>query len=272
MTTSDKQAPPPPPLTASEPFVSAHTRAMVVVALFAAYILVAVSSIAAVILQLALPPVVLAAAEDDLEQVTLNDLIMFLVAVATLFVFISLVIAFCVWLHRAAKNLPALGNEKSKIEYSPGWAVGSFFVPFVNLVVPYKAVKEVWEKSDPVVRGVEDSLFTTPSSSPPLILGWWIAWLVSNFLSNIAWRLESKSTSDTTSFVASVDVISNLAGIVAAVLAVMVVRDIDRRQTERAQHVSYDANLPPPPPDFRTQPNARQDAEAEQTPSPFRQS
>jgi hypothetical protein len=88
------------------------------------------------------------------------------------------------------------------------------------------------------------------SSSAPLLLGWWIAWVVSNFISNISWRLQSR-TPDTETFVTGVDIISDLANIVAAALAIMVVRGIDRRQAERARHVAYIPNMPPPPPIFR---------------------
>lgn len=250
MMTPEYNAPKPSGLSAYEPFVSAHTRAVVVVSLFVGYIVVTVSGAAAKVMQLVLPPMVIAAAEGDQEQLTLDDLLQFLVALATLFIFISLVIAFCVWLHRTSKNLPALGNSKSKIEYTSGWAVGSFFVPFVNLVVPYKAIKEIWEKSDPSIRTDEEFMFAAPSSAPPLLLGWWIVWLASNFISNISWRLESRAP-DMASFVTVVDIVSDIANVIAAVLAIMVVRAIDRRQTERARHVTYVPNLPPPPPLFR---------------------
>ncbi|HEX8117701.1 MAG TPA: DUF4328 domain-containing protein, partial [Pyrinomonadaceae bacterium] len=236
-------------LTASEPFESAHTRATVVVVLFALYVVVALAAVAANVAQLALPPVVLAAAEEGGEQLTLGDLFQFIIALATLCVFVALVVAFCLWLHRAAKNLRALGNKN--MEHSPGWAVGSFFVPFVNLVVPYKAVKEVWLKSDPSAHIEEGVMFTAPSSTPPLVLGWWIAWLVSNFLGRLSWRLQDNSTLGTHDFVVGVDIISDLANVVAAVLAVLVVRGIDRRQAERARHVTYIPHTPPPPPLFR---------------------
>lgn len=254
MATPENQARGPAGLTASEPFVSAHTRAMVVVVLFVAYIVVAASSVLANVARLALPPVVIAAADGDMEQLTLGDLFEFLVAVATLFVFVALVVAFCVWLHRAAKNVPALGNAKSKVEYSPGWAVGSYFVPFVNLVVPYKAAREIWEKSDPAVRTEEDFMFSAPSSAPALLLGWWIAWVASNVLNNLSWRLQSSSTLGTRDFVRGVDMVSELSNIVAAVLAIMVVRAIDRRQTERARHVTYVPHMPPPPPHYTPPP------------------
>ena len=57
-------------------------------------------------------------------------------------------------------------------------------------------------------------------------------------------------------FVAGVALVANLLSVIAAALAILVVRDIDRRQTERARHVSYVGNLPPPPPIFRPQPAA----------------
>ena len=57
-------------------------------------------------------------------------------------------------------------------------------------------------------------------------------------------------------FVAGVALVANLLSVIAAALAILVVRDIDRRQTERARHVSYVGNLPPPPPNFRPQPAA----------------
>jgi hypothetical protein len=273
MATPDNQARTPAGLTASEPFVSAHTRALVVVALFVAYVVVTLTAVVAKFTQLALPPLVIAAAEGDGEQFTLDDLIQFLVALATLFVFIALVVSFLVWLHRAARNLPALGNPKAKVEHTPGWAVGSFFVPFVNLVVPYKAVKEIWEKSDPSFRTGDDFMFAAPSSAPPLVLGWWIAWIVSNFLSNISWRLQTR-TPGTETFVTGVDIISDLGNIIAAVLAIMVVRDIDRRQAERARRVAYVPDMPPPPPIFRQPPVAPEprDAGTRYTPPPPGQS
>ena len=245
-------------LTAEEPFVSAHGRATVVVALFVAYIAVALFAVAVNLFMLTTDPVVLAAAsEGDPEQLTLNDLLQLLVGLAAFVVYLALVVAFLLWLYRASRNVPALGNPKSAVEYSPGWAVGSFFVPFVNLVVPYKAVREVWEKSDPAIRSEDDIRFTPPSSTP-LLLGWWLTWLATNVLSNITWRLHSETaTPDTLRFVAGIEIAADLIGVVSAALAVIVVRGIDRRQAERARHVSYAGGAPPPPPVF-TQPTPPQ--------------
>lgn len=51
--------------------------------------------------------------------------------------------------------------------YSPGWAVASFFIPFLNLVRPYTIVQEMWRYSEtgPV-----------PKNSP-LVSLWWLGYL-----------------------------------------------------------------------------------------------
>jgi hypothetical protein len=75
-------------------------------------------------------------------------------------VFIIAVIVALVWQHRAASAGRALGIPS---EQSPGWGVGSWFVPIVNLWIPYHAVRNCLPPGDP---------------HRPRVLHWWIAWLV----------------------------------------------------------------------------------------------
>jgi uncharacterized protein DUF4328 len=51
------------------------------------------------------------------------------------------------WYYRAYRNLPALGTAQPK--FSPGWAVGYWFVPVLNLVRPCEALLELANGSDP---------------------------------------------------------------------------------------------------------------------------
>lgn len=249
------QAPPPEALQASAPYVPARGRALVVVALFAAYVVVKLFSAAVTVFGLLTDPLVIAAGENAGEQVTLLDLLLVLAWLASFLLYVALAVAFLVWLHRASGNVPALGNPPSGVDYTPGWAVGSFFVPFVNLVVPYKAVREVWVKSDPAVRTGDDFMFAQPSSAP-LVLGWWIMWLASNVLNNIFWHLQGDSAESPggPGSLAGLKLIGDLVNAAAASLALLVVRGVDRRQAERARHVTYVGDLPPPPPVFRPQP------------------
>lgn len=69
-----------------------------------------------------------------------------------------------VWIYRAHSNLSFLG---AKTDYSPGWAVGWFFVPVANLFKPYNAMKQLWQASH--------SLSAWKETMIPALLPWWWA-------------------------------------------------------------------------------------------------
>ncbi|MEP6920968.1 MAG: DUF4328 domain-containing protein [bacterium] len=159
-------------------------------------------------------------------------------------VFVATVVFFLVWLYRAHENLMAFGVKGNSLEYSSGWAVGSFFVPFVSLVVPYRAIKELWTKSVPNSASLFSQL--SPPGFFPL---WWGMWLLSNFVDQLYFRLTWQDKISRASG-ALLGVIGGVLGVVAAVLAIMVVREIERQQTETSRQIpvaSPHAQLPDPP-------------------------
>ncbi len=50
-----------------------------------------------------------------------------------------------VWQHRSQANLHAVPVRE--LEYTPGWAVGWWLIPFANLVKPFQTVRELWKAS-----------------------------------------------------------------------------------------------------------------------------
>ena len=54
---------------------------------------------------------------------------------------------FLLWTYRSYRHLSALSDRD--LRFSPGWAVGWFFVPIMNLFRPYQVMKEMWRKSTP---------------------------------------------------------------------------------------------------------------------------
>lgn len=190
--------------------------------------------------------------EDLLRLGEMNwfDVVKALNSLLTIFALVATAVAFLMWLHRASKNLRHLGAADT--EYSSGLAVGSFFIPFANLVIPYRAVKEIWVRSDPrLAEPGEESWQQSGSSS---LLGWWWGlWIVSNFVSQAVFRLNLQAeTYDQLFNLAKVEIVADAFTIIAAVLAIMVVRGIDRRQELR--HKTHQENfLPPPPPIFSAQ-------------------
>ncbi|MGP0031455.1 MAG: DUF4328 domain-containing protein [Acidimicrobiales bacterium] len=58
---------------------------------------------------------------------------------------IAAVVCACIWQYRAASTARALGLPA---KHSPGWGVGSWFVPVVNLWMPYQAIRDCLAKED----------------------------------------------------------------------------------------------------------------------------
>lgn len=56
----------------------------------------------------------------------------------------ALVIVSLIWIHRAHSNVTEQGVP---MDHSAGWTVASYFIPFVNLVVPYRAMRELHNRS-----------------------------------------------------------------------------------------------------------------------------
>lgn len=88
-------------------------------------------------------------------------------------VFLATMILILLWIHRAHANLRAVGLEE--LTYSPGWAVGSFFVPIVNLFVPFRAMRELYNRSSG-----EPAHFAAITVAD--VNSWWSCYLVSNFI------------------------------------------------------------------------------------------
>jgi hypothetical protein len=92
------------------------------------------------------------------------------VSLLQLLIFIATAVAFLMWLHRAYRNLPALGA--TRLDTTPGWAVGYFFIPFANLVKPFQAVREIWHESAPGGEAREGFGGVSSRSGTPALVGW----------------------------------------------------------------------------------------------------
>lgn len=165
----------------------------------------------------------------DMHDLAAAEVVQACTGVLQMLVYLTTAILFLVWLYRASSNLAPLGATSQTI--SPGWAVGWWFIPFMNLVRPYQAVREIWQLSEPP----RDAAATAPPAARrgAAWLGWWWAgWLVSNIGGVILTRIsmETEST-DGMIAVTYASIAGHVVEIVAAILAIFVVRAIDARQT-----------------------------------------
>lgn len=230
------------------PYSSGHPRAMITIALLVVSTIIAVIGAIYSAIQYAaiqnqgFAKFAAAHAHPDASTFALLG--------ASEIVWIGTVIAFCMWTHRAARNLPALGGRNLK--YTPGWAVGWFFIPFANFVVPYFVGMEIWRHSDP-----QQSTDGYGSNSSPVIAGWWLTYvlhwilpfMVGAVVGGIAGFAAARHGGDPHSVAATIQHQTLpgtlLAGVVkgwleafAGVLAIVYVRRVDSDQEAKFDRIS----------------------------------
>ena len=84
------------------------------------------------------------------------------------------------WLFVSSK-INHLSHVKN-LSISPGWAVGWYFIPFANLVMPYRSLKETFKAS---FNKVEWNIEKVPYVFPL----WWTTYILSNFCSGVSTRV-----------------------------------------------------------------------------------
>jgi hypothetical protein len=169
-------------------------------------------------------------------------------SLAVLFKFLIFIVAgilFLVWLNRANKNLYEL--QPQHVEFSSGWAVGWWFVPFASLVKPFQVVREVWWESDPN-RSNEHQFLSASLHSAPVYMGfWWAAWLISNLLENITFRVFDADNLASVGITGFLFIGTGIVSVIAACLAIYLVYDITRRQNERFNNLLMNRPTEVPP-------------------------
>jgi hypothetical protein len=174
------------------------------------------------------------AAQSDSRQALIGRLQVVLLAITA--------IAFLFWFHRVNKNLPGLGQ--TGLIFTPGWAVGFFFVPFLNLVRPFQAMRAAWHGSDPGNIGLDFTSHRTDFGrrlgTPPLVGWWWALFLLSNFLANIASRLFLTQNQTLPGLQAGsvLMVISDILDIPGALIAIRLVAQLTRWQVEKERLIN----------------------------------
>jgi hypothetical protein len=146
-----------------------------------------------------------------------------------LFLVVSLTaVSFLAWIYRAHKNLRALGA--TDLKYSPGWAIGWFFIPFLNLVRPYQVVSEIWRASAGETRWSDGAAWTY-AETPIFIAVWWGSWLTLGILDSLgAFTVFGALGADRLLVAIRYRIFYDIVGVASAALAIAVVRNINARQ------------------------------------------
>ena len=126
--------------------------------------------------------------------------------------------------------MPALGAADPR--WSPAGAVRRCFIPFMNLFHPLWGTLDAWRGADQSQRWID--VTARKRLRPPLVItGWWSAWLIGNWVAGFGSGLVGASNTAAGDLLNAVGLTIVIA---AAVLAVLVVREVTSRQ-ERKQEL-----------------------------------
>ncbi|HRE01676.1 MAG TPA: DUF4328 domain-containing protein [Ilumatobacteraceae bacterium] len=59
---------------------------------------------------------------------------------------VAIAVLVMIWMNRMTKNLQLIGRVGT---WTPGWAIGGWFLPPVLFVIPYLMLRDLWKGSDP---------------------------------------------------------------------------------------------------------------------------
>jgi hypothetical protein len=132
------------------------------------------------------------------------------------------------WIYRANYNARQLGA--TGMTFTPGWAVGWYFIPIANLWKPYQAMKEIWKASAAPAHWNDQ-----PRGS--IWPWWWGSFLFNNILNHAALRMGLRADGLPEIIAAStLSVIADAVDVVSTSVALVLVGQIYRMQM--AHHAS----------------------------------
>jgi hypothetical protein len=164
----------------------------------------------------------LSSASFSQAEAKANDLRQRIIGLIHLAIFIVTGIAFLKWIHRANSNSHGFGARNMK--FSPGWSVGYYFIPFLNLYRPYQAMKEIWKVS-------KNPADWQNESGDPLLGWWWALWIISNILGQISFRISmAANTLNSLKESTVMSIVSAVVDIPLCIVGVSLVSAIFRQQ------------------------------------------
>lgn len=141
---------------------------------------------------------------------------------------LTILVLLIIWMWRVAKN--ALDAGRTDPRFAPGWTIGGWFIPVANLVIPGLILQDLWRSSDPSIeRG--DPTWRLRAKGSALVGWWWAMWILGVLTTvRITGDGNDRDYFERLRVWDSVSAGGQLVRIAAAVLLLLVVRRITRRQ------------------------------------------
>jgi hypothetical protein len=156
------------------------------------------------------------------EQVATNDPIQGVIGLLQSGLGIVTGVTFLKWIYRAYKNVQGFGAEG--LRFSPGWAVGYYFIPILSLIRPVQVMSEIWRASD-------DPRNWPRRPGSWVIVVWWTLFLIYTGVTQVSLEIAIQaSTSDQWTLAAALAIVGDFFSIPLSITALRLVTEIYRRQ------------------------------------------
>jgi len=185
----------------------------------------------------------------SLDQASQSDSFVQLSALVDIAAYVFTGVAFLFWLHRVVVNNGVLGAAPGR--FTSREAVGVWFIPFADLVLPLLVVRDAWRAADPM--RLHSTLEERRRSRVPwYVTVWWFVFVAATFVTYAA-GLSASGAANPLLALHNTST-SVLAGIglawVAALFAMVTVIQLTRRQEAKAYTLELAfAGAPSAPPE-----------------------
>ena len=170
----------------------------------------------------------------DPGKVKANDIRQLVVGIIQFAVYLITVVVFLNWFRRAYGNLHRL-----RIDYlgqSESMAVGSWFIPIVNLFRPVQIMYEIWTETQWQIKQ-KDASYRIKKGNLLLTI-WWTLFILSHLAGRIALRAAFKEDTVNQLIEGSLaSLISDTLQILEALLVIIIVSRISKMETKLAEEV-----------------------------------
>lgn len=164
----------------------------------------------------------------DLETV---DLVSIITAGIYLIAELVCVVVVGRWIYRVNKNAWQISDAMT---VSPGWNIGSFFIPIMNLFRPFSGVRETWQASHAPADAYDVPV-------PAIMRLWWGGWLIAGVFGQLSFRLSLRAeTLEDLLEVAWVDIVSTPFDFIAGLALLWIIRRLTETQSHLRDHEMFE--------------------------------
>jgi hypothetical protein len=159
----------------------------------------------------------------------LYDLVSLVLLVPSILGYLVAATAVIVWLWLARTNAEIIDtspfvHDGAAQRYGRPWVIAGWFVPFANYFIPRQIVGDIWSAS-------------ASGRGMGLVNAWWTLWILFT-LSNIGQLRQYETEVDALFGEMRFSIVQGALGVVAAILAILVVRRISEYQAAHASKIA----------------------------------